>query len=118
MSESSDHWIPSNGTDLMDFEARFCDQCERDKWDGEQGEQCEILNGVLSGEKDPEEWRIADGKTFCTAFHPEGWEPTPVDMRARCRCSHSGAWHEGTTGRCRRPECECEVMAAIRSVTP
>jgi len=71
---------PSNGSEGMDFQARFCDKCSKDDMEN-GGIECDILGRVLSFQKDdpeyPKEWVIdefgpQDRYPFhtakCTAF--------------------------------------------------
>ena len=72
---------PSNGTEGMAFEARFCQRCERDReWREFERNPCEVLGAALSD--GAPEW-LCDGQgAWCTAFVPERTpgepEPPPV----------------------------------------
>ena len=66
---------PSNGSEGMEFEARFCDHCSRDaafreNMDGADG--CPILAAVFIYDVDqqqyPKEWIEDDNGPRCTAF--------------------------------------------------
>ena len=68
-------WRPSNGTDGMWFESKFCDKCGLETWDPEtdKGIKCSILDGMILYGVDKKEYPgelIYDenGKPTCTAF--------------------------------------------------
>lgn len=74
-------YIPSSGTEGMEFEAMFCDRCEMDRaWNESGGDEdgCEIHNGAIWGDEAPE-WVIDEHGPRCTAFQKimTGDEPLP-----------------------------------------
>jgi hypothetical protein len=79
---------PSNGTEGMIFEEKWCVHCERDKaiWgnpdDPDWGGGCRILADILGLETTdpdyPDQWRYCLDTPVCTAFVREGTEIIPV----------------------------------------
>jgi hypothetical protein len=75
---------PSNGSEGMDFEHRWCEQCKHDSAYRDEPEQdpalsCQIFNAAFLYEKDdpqyPKEWVYgADGRPCCTAFESKRLE--------------------------------------------
>ncbi len=68
---------PSNGTEGMIFQEKFCDNCIHDKeWREKDKNPCQILSNTLMYERRdaeyPKEW-VHDraGKGTCTAFEKE-----------------------------------------------
>ena len=73
MSETVRLFQPSNGTQGMDFMARWCERCAKYR-----NGRCGILGRSMLYEpgdaKYPVEWRYVDGKPACTAFTEPGPE--------------------------------------------
>ena len=72
---------PSNGSEGMAFQDKFCDRCIHEKWNHTQQDgdrKCDILNRTMIHDvKDPEypeEW-IEDPEKgpLCTKFHRWDW---------------------------------------------
>lgn len=55
-------YMPSNGTEGMDFMAEYCDRCYKEK-------NCTILNRSLTGAQ-PKQWIYVDDEPHCTSFNP------------------------------------------------
>lgn len=79
---------PANGTEGVDFIARFCAGCACEPDDLEDDDGCPILGQtMIHNPGDPEyppQWvEDADGPR-CTAFvaRPEGWDGVPLDPYA------------------------------------
>ena len=83
-------YLPSNGTEGMNFTGRFCDNCIHQHPDPDSDHQCNnILLESLIGNQ-PKEWIYdSDGFGTCTAFKKwdwgndkDGWneppEPEPI----------------------------------------
>jgi len=45
------HYIPANGTEIMSFEAHWCDRCARNPKSPDAKNQCKYLVKALLGEK-------------------------------------------------------------------
>ncbi|OPY02571.1 MAG: helix-turn-helix protein [Syntrophorhabdus sp. PtaB.Bin047] len=73
---------PSCGTEGMDFEAEFCDKCERNRefWEHYDRDDirpellCPINDKALSGNYVPQ-WIIRNGKPCCTEFRTQHTKP-------------------------------------------
>lgn len=75
-------YSPSNGSEGLDFQAAFCDRCQREadpRWDRGNGDGrfgCTILSDALlfrvGDPKYPHQWTHDErGRPTCTAFVPE-----------------------------------------------
>jgi hypothetical protein len=69
LATGNTHYRPSNGSEGIDFQSLWCDQCTRDNVG-----QCKILTASIGhGINDPKypvEWTYdADGQPYCTAFN-------------------------------------------------
>lgn len=67
---------PSSGTEGMDFIAKWCARCARDK-----NEDCPILAASFCGQVD--EWRYERGEPVCTEF-------TAIDKNDQPRMEQAG----------------------------
>lgn len=88
----TEKYRPSNGTEGMIFEDRFCDRCKREaryRRTGDGADGCKIATAVFIYEIDdpkyPKEWIINKGDTSgmtarCTAFRHED-DPGPSRPR-------------------------------------
>jgi len=89
-------YMPSNGTEGMNFTGNFCDNCIHQHPDPDKKPQCEdILLKSLCGDQ-PKEWIYdSEGSPTCTAFvdwnwgnDDDGWndppEPEPDDPNQLC----------------------------------
>lgn len=66
---------PSNGTEGEGFEARWCQRCANDDYEG--GVYCEILGAAMANEQ-PAEWVYRNRQPCCTAFVSfDGMQPKP-----------------------------------------
>jgi hypothetical protein len=79
----NDKYRPSNGTEGIGFQERYCFRCKND--DEEKGKLCDILTRTYAFDVDdpryPEEWTYKDGKPVCTAFQDVD---TP-EIEPRCK---------------------------------
>lgn len=71
----ADKYRPSNGSEGMEFQTRFCDRCDRDQFNPEtgHGDSCKILLRALTLDIDhpdyPAEWTYDKaGRPTCTAL--------------------------------------------------
>lgn len=68
---------PSNGTEGLMFQEKFCDICIHDKdWREKEKNPCEIMTRTMvldiEHKNYPREWRYdEDGSPTCTAFEKE-----------------------------------------------
>jgi hypothetical protein len=67
---------PSNGTEGIDFQARWCDRCKRDAaYRAGTGNSCPIVAATLAYNIDepsyPKEWIRDETGPRCTAFERE-----------------------------------------------
>ena len=67
---------PSNGTEGMIFEAKFCEQCSKMQPGDDDAEPCMIYGNAMFnsiGDPDyPAEWKYdGEGRPVCTSFEPD-----------------------------------------------
>lgn len=71
MPDANRPYRPSNGSEGMDFMARWCERCFKLR-----GGRCGILNRTMIYDtrdaKYPSEWRYVNGSPTCTAFTDPG----------------------------------------------
>lgn len=78
----SEKYRPSNGTEGMMFESKYCHRCVNEKWMHSQNpkdKQCPIFNSAfffdIDDPKYPEEMQYnEEGNGICTAFKFFKWE--------------------------------------------
>lgn len=70
-------YYPSNGSEGMWFEDRYCSNCIHDNPDPNSPKKCEVILGALlhyPPEPDyPMEWRVVNGEPTCTKFVKWDW---------------------------------------------
>ena len=66
-------YMPSSGSEGLDFCAEWCDNCIHQHPDPEKSPQCDILLESLLGNQPPE-WKYnSEGVPICTAFVKWDW---------------------------------------------
>ena len=85
----SEPYRPSNGTEGMDFQDFYCDQCERDRafretdYEGDPALGCQILADTfaydITDPKYPKEWITDEIGPRCTAFTTDPTKPLRCD---------------------------------------
>lgn len=65
-------YMPSRGTEMMQFYANFCDQCsdpDEVLWNEKhEGAGCKFIIEATAESKQPEPWVIKDGCACCLNF--------------------------------------------------
>ena len=82
---------PTNGTEGMGFESKWCDNCVRDaafRANMKSGDGCQILTYAMvydtEDDQYPAEWTYdKDGAPCCTAFSTGETENHPREMKMR-----------------------------------
>jgi hypothetical protein len=68
---------PSTGTEGMDFECKFCNNCMHQNPDPNSKRHCDILMRAfwynIGEEKYPREWQYKNDQGTCTAFTKWDW---------------------------------------------
>ena len=77
--EAGEPWLPSNGTEGMEFHAAFCDNCLYERWthhmeENREEDKCAILSEAFLGDTQPKEWQYDDeGYPHCTKWTQFDW---------------------------------------------
>ncbi len=90
-SEVPQLYRPSNGTEGIYFQERWCDHCKADKAfrdsGYEDGDGCPILAATMGYDithpKYPREWQWQKGEPICTAFDDEDLKITNAEREAQ-----------------------------------
>lgn len=71
-SVNYDPYLPSCGTEMMQFYSDFCDKCqnpEETAWvTNQEGSGCPLIIQATAMNEQPEPWVIKDGKAYCLNF--------------------------------------------------
>ena len=69
----TEFYLPSNGTEGMEFMAEFCDNCYKFK-------NCTILLKPMFGQQ-PKQWIYKNDKPVCTSFNPDRPKAKKKDLQ-------------------------------------
>lgn len=67
--DSIDRFEPSNSGIGLDFIGDWCQNCQRDQWNGSSGKSCPVLMQALATNKTPQ-WIKFQGEAMCRSYEP------------------------------------------------